>query len=242
MIYVCEFDGLLSDGRLRNFAAQLHPEWSRQSQDAKRWPHLRERILAYLLLQYAARREYGIRELAELELCRTKEGKPYSAACPELFFNLSHCETACACILAKQNVGIDVERRFAFRPLIAKRACTQEEKNILESLTELRREQVLQLLWSMKESFVKLDGRGLAYGMHRVDLTDFLKADWQETGGAEENRAWRSRAQLPSLKSRNETVLQLSYLVQQTGTYTLAACASQLPDGLAQVKERELAE
>lgn len=42
-----------------------------------------------------------------------------------------------------------------------------------ESLPE--RERLLQALWSMKESIVKWNGRGMGYGMERVDCSKWLK-------------------------------------------------------------------
>lgn len=78
-------------------------------------------ILAELLLRHALRAEYGLTEFPRIET--GEKGKPFFPECPELHFNLSHCQTAAACALDASPVGVDVQElrplRRAARPLAA---------------------------------------------------------------------------------------------------------------------------
>lgn len=187
---------------------------------------LRERVMARLLLEYALQREYGLRSLEELAWQTGGKGKPYSAARPEIYFNMSHCETACACVTADREVGIDVERRFAFRPSLARRVCTEQERLLMERLSEAEQERLLQVLWSMKESYVKRDGRGLAYGLERIGLAAELvklRGVWsvqENSDGLQEGRAG-------------------GFVVRVTPHYTLAVCGVQSDTAILEVGGQE---
>ncbi len=64
-------------------------------------------VLAYQLLKQLLREEYGIMENPLFEY--NEHGKPSIIGHPEIFFNLSHCREAVACVVSDAPVGIDVE-------------------------------------------------------------------------------------------------------------------------------------
>ena len=146
----------------------LRQEFGRISRPENRLEHL----LAWSLLEKAVQTEYGIDSLEQMDICRTEKGKPYSRAYPELYFHLSHCESACAGSVSSGQVGIDVERKFPYRPSLAKKVCHEEEWKYLNSLPEEGedRAEFLRILWSVKESLVKYEGSGLGYGVERLNV------------------------------------------------------------------------
>lgn len=207
----------------------------------RRWEKLRQRLTAWKLLETAVRREWKLSGLSELGVERTSNGKPYSSARPKLHFNLSHCGTACACILSETEAGIDVERLFPYKPSLAKAVCTDQEWKFLCSLDEKERERTLRLLWSMKESYVKLDGRGLSYGMKEVDLFSLLT---DKFAPPQESRPENTCPPLSPQISRRLSVSPagpaVHFLTAQTARYTLAACAPALPNQIIHYPESEL--
>ena len=133
MIYVCEFTQ--NNWRERLAGASLQAGLVSASEVEALWQgnervirHRREHLSAWLLFLYALRTEYGMTELSSLQLAKHPHGKPYSVAHPELFFNLSHCKSACACVLADRPVGIDVERKLSYKEALMRRICTEEEQ------------------------------------------------------------------------------------------------------------------
>lgn len=203
LIYVCEYDGTADDAFLEKCAAGLpfllKKGWAESAQRGK----VRARILAWMLLAYAlcCRRKSGIpaaakqkggfswqEEIGRLAICRSAHGRPYSSTYPELQFNLSHCDEACACIVSDQPAGIDVERRFPYRTRLEQNICHEEELELLRCLTVQQREQWLWYLWSLKESFVKLDGRGLGYGMKNANFAGLIRETMQKAGEMADSR------------------------------------------------------
>lgn len=296
MIYVCEYDNSTANQTLLEAAELLFPNENvisikEEDKTGIRWIKLRERILAWMLLEYALEKEGdgwikgqtndrdvdnlgvgaeglceehagigadGLREepakngsvTERLEIVRTEHGKPYSSRYPELFFNISHCDTACACVLSDCPVGIDIERKFEYKENLKRHICCEEEQCIMEDANGTKesvfikqgreqncsenvpvykkhlhigyeKEGQLRFLWSMKEAFVKMDGRGLGYGMKNIDLSGILpmqEGKWKSAGDG-------------------------GCFMVKTGTdYTLAVCREKKGDWKEPVilKEREL--
>lgn len=182
-IYVCEYDGMAEERALQEYAGTLPLELREGWRKPPLWEKTRQRILAWRLLETAVLKEYGY-GLAQLAVRRGKQGKPYSSAHSELFFNISHCETACACIVGTREAGIDIERRFGYKENLAKKICHADEWRLFLSMEQKQRQEQLQLLWSMKESYVKMDGRGLGYGVERINLAGLLPVVLPEEGAA----------------------------------------------------------
>ena len=181
MIYICEFTQ--NDWRERLAAASLQAGLVSASEAEALWQgndrvirHRREHLSAWLLFLHALRKEYGITELSSLQLARHPHGKPYSVAHPELFFNLSHCQSACACVLADRPVGIDVERKLSYKETLMRRICTEEEQALFaDCQNDTERADLLSVLWPMKESYVKRDGCGLSCGLDQVSCAAYLR-------------------------------------------------------------------
>lgn len=244
MIYICEYDGFLEAELLQKLAEELPLKFPEGWKEGVKWEKARQRILAWLLLAYGIEQFVGkyteswigtqkgvfgetIKKsnpgqiLRELAILRDEHGKPYSSAHPEIKFNLSHCDTACACVVGGADAGVDIERKFAYRASLARKVCHPKEAEILGRLDQEESQRQLRLLWSLKESFVKLDGRGLGYGMDRINLAEFLPI------------------KVSGIYNKEET----AFLAAEYDAYTLAACSKD--DKVLDVKcisEQELLE
>lgn len=235
-----QFDGA-GDGMSGQIPSSAEGAGLQNGLSGRRWEKLRQRLTAWKLLETAVRREWRLSGIEELGVERTPAGKPYSSTHPKLYFNLSHCDTACACILSETEAGIDVERPFSYKPSLAKAVCTDQEWKFLCSLEEKERERTLRLLWSMKESYVKLDGRGLSYGMKEVELFSLLPhkfAPPQEP--CPENTCPPLSPQISRQLSVSPAGPAVHFLTAQTARYTLAACAPALPNQIIHYPESEL--
>ncbi len=99
-------------------------------------------------------------------------GKPYLRS-GELYFNLSHADGVSVCAVAGCEVGVDIEK-ICWKPRVLRRVCNAAEA------AEIRTAEDFTRMWVLKESFVKCDGRGLEYGLKRVD-----------TRNLKESKVWR---------------------------------------------------
>ncbi len=128
--------------------------------------HGREPLLA-LLSAYAGK------SAAELRLVESEHGRPELAEPAEFSFNWSHCGDLAVAAVARGVVpGIDLERlRERPRALeIAQRYFTPDEAAGLAALEGSERSAAFLRLWTAKEAVLKALGRGIAFGLHRLDF------------------------------------------------------------------------
>ena len=239
MIYVCEFTQ--NNWRERLAAASLQAGLVSASEVEVLWQgnervirHRREHLSAWLLFLYALRAEYRITELSSLQLAKHPHGKPYSVAHPELFFNLSHCQNACACVLADRPVGIDAERKLSYKETLMRRICTEEEQALFaDCQNDTERADLLSVLWPMKESYVKRDGRGLSCRLDQVSCAAYL---WEYRSNRRKNKQTvvqknANQKQFTSvyclknaIPKQDEIVMASEMCVFVYDAYTLAVC------------------
>lgn len=129
-------------------------------------------LAASLLLKMALERE-GI---CYDEVCFAQKtgGKQYLLLQSGLFFSLAHAQEMAVCVIADQEVGVDVERKDRLtgkkeeqKLKIAKKMLTPEEWKQWEK--EEYRTETLISIWTKKESYVKMTGRGLTEKLMTID-------------------------------------------------------------------------
>ena len=125
---------------------------------------LRELLGAYL----------GVDETA-IRIERDAHGKPFlgGAHTAALQFNLAHSADALIVALARvQPLGIDIESTQRTRPWLelARRFFTPGECAALTALPPERLGAAFVRLWSCKEAVLKALGRGIAFGLERLDF------------------------------------------------------------------------
>lgn len=109
---------------------------------------------AYLLLQYALK-QIGI-ENFEIEIGKNNKPQLKNGG---TFFNISHCKLGIAVAVGQSEIGIDIQDITPYEKNVAKRVCTAEEINQLESSDSPDR--AFTRLWTLKESAVKCNADGI---------------------------------------------------------------------------------
>ena len=129
-------------------------------------------LAASLLLKMALERE-GICYDEDCFAQKTG-GKPYLLLQSGLFFSLAHAQEMAVCVIADQEVGVDVERKDRLtgkkeeqKLKIAKKMLTPEEWKLWKK--EEYRTETLISIWTKKESYVKMTGRGLTEKLMTID-------------------------------------------------------------------------
>lgn len=167
MIYICDGVSHVTPEQLK-YACSLVS--SNRRERAARYRFVSDRIqsvFAFLLLQYAAKKEYTIDEPLQLDY---SEGKPKAIGFEHLQFNLSHCKLAVACALSAGPVGVDVQDWTRGHFSTRKHVCCQQELAYLETAKEPEVE--FAKLWSRKESYGKFTGQGILYPMREHCLLE----------------------------------------------------------------------
>lgn len=111
-------------------------------------------LFAGLLLKTALQRE-GIFE----EVCFDKRGKPILKS-GMLYLSLSHSGKRVMCALSDGEIGCDCQKQVPFSEKILERYFTKKERLRLEAAED--KEGEFARIWAVKESFVKMTGRGLS--------------------------------------------------------------------------------
>lgn len=133
-------------------------------------------IVAYLLLKYAMKAEFGI--IDEFEFAYGDKGKPYFKDYPNIFFNFSHCKCGVACVLAEYEVGIDIQDIIPFDWNLAKRVCCNEE--IEELLLSKDKKRGFCKIWTSKEAYFKMLGKGITMKISDVNTLDIPKFTFEK--------------------------------------------------------------
>ncbi len=156
-------------------AAEVYfPRFSRERQQKffrYRSPGLRTRSLwGELLARYLVAAAGGPPPFA-LSIRRQAKGKPYSPT-GRFFFNWAHSGDWILCGIGPGALGVDVERprRGASLCSVAARFFRPEEYQAIVDATEETRGDLFRRYWTMKESYLKYTGEGLAGGLHDVDV------------------------------------------------------------------------
>lgn len=122
---------------------------------------------------------YGLQERS-VEYDIGQWGKPALKYHPEICFSLSHSGDYAICTIGDRPVGNDIEHVREGRLKVANRFFAEEELAWLyEAETEGERTGRMFRLWTMKESFLKVIGRGMS-----LSLKDFVIRMDEESGRA----------------------------------------------------------
>lgn len=99
--------------------------------------------------------------------------KPYIKGRPELHISLSHCNGLIACAFGRVELGIDAENIRFFDERVMRRVCSREEIDSIKGSSEPNC--MFFRCWTLKESYGKAMGVGLAYPMRETAFFDGIK-------------------------------------------------------------------
>ena len=104
-------------------------------------------------------------------IIRGKYGKPFLKGNPEVHFNISHSNGIAACIVSGRECGIDCERVRGIRPNVMKRAFTEAERELVMSSPQDERDLMFFRLWTLKEAYIKMIGKGLSFPLNEAEFS-----------------------------------------------------------------------
>ncbi len=121
------------------------------------------------------------------DFVKSEHGKLYveSQAYGDYHFSISHCSGASLIVVdPADELGCDIERidrPIKSQVLLEKRICSDEELRYLENVSEENRKSEFLRIWTRKESYSKMTGRGLGEDFHSFSvLSDSLKKEGQQ--------------------------------------------------------------
>ena len=146
------------------------PASRREKVDRLRSPAAKRCSLAAGLLLRQALEAAGVAP-EDMELSEGEHGKPFLLRRPDVQFSLSHSGDRVMCVTADRPVGCDVQATAPRDLRLARRFFTEEEcRFIFAQESEAARYAAFFRVWTLKESFLKCVGLGLAFPMDAFSL------------------------------------------------------------------------
>ena len=138
-------------------------------------------LISELLLRHALR-DGGFAVDGPLNIVVSERGKPFlqGGGC---FFSLSHSADAVLCALGDRNVGADIQIASKANEALIGRFFSEEERAFVRGSEDPDR--AFTEIWAKKESFCKMDGRGLALPLGSFSVFDphIAALLWHTTAG-----------------------------------------------------------
>ncbi len=104
-------------------------------------------------------------------------GKPYFIQPAGWHFSLSHSGEYAACVLAREPVGIDIQKIRPVDAGVPLRCFSEEERQRLRAAKSPEEE--LIRIWTLKEAVVKASGQGLRQDLRCVNASAGRCKTWQ---------------------------------------------------------------
>lgn len=172
-VQVWSLDLALAEATIHSLYELLNSE-ERQRADRFHFPHDRVHFIAARgQLRILLARHLNLTP-TELQFSYSKYGKPSLVQAPELHFNLSHANTkALLAVTYAGKVGVDIE--YTQKEIdvdgIAQRFFANNEYQLLQTLNGTAKHKAFFTAWTRKEAFLKALGKGVAYGLEKVEVS-----------------------------------------------------------------------
>lgn len=118
------------------------------------------------LLAYALKEEYGIFRMPRIE--KEKRGKPYFPDHGRIYFNISHSAGMVVCALTGVELGVDIDHVRRVGEGLYDKVLSAKEREWVARQPE--REEAFIRLWTLKESYVKAIGEGIAAELSSIEF------------------------------------------------------------------------
>ena len=141
-------------------------------------------------------------KLSQLEFSINQNNKPYLESHSDTYFNISHTKNHIVMAVADQEVGVDIEKIVSKKSFmsIARRYFSECEVEALEQSANLQKD--FYTLWTLKESQVKRNSLGIAYGLK--DALFYKKANgWASERYLEDFSTFFYNEQVISICAKN---------------------------------------
>lgn len=128
----------------------------------------KQSVAAELLLRKVLSTVFHVDTFPEIWL--NEHGKPFFKDRPDIFFNLSHCSEGVICGVSDTEIGVDIQDYRPVSSAVIQRVLCTEEQEYLKRNTDV--EVAFAVLWSRKEAYLKMTGRGISEGMANFNALD----------------------------------------------------------------------
>ena len=160
-IYVVRMEGRLTDEQYGILYENLSETKKKKIQQYYFWEDAQRTLLGDAMIRKFVGEKLKV-DCRELEFAINKYGKPYINGNTGINFNISHSGEIIVCSIGERENGIDVEKIKKFDIKIVESFFQHEEFKALFNLPKDKQNESFFRLWTLKESYIKCVGKGLA--------------------------------------------------------------------------------
>ena len=142
-----------------------------------------EHMIGEKLLATGLYKEYGLK-LAFEPRAAGEHGKPFLTLQPKIHYNISHSGKYVMCIIAGEEVGIDVQehKKVNYERMLTRMVPADMVREILESEQMVPQDMIREILdadepekafftqWVLREAYIKWTGEGLSKDLRKISL------------------------------------------------------------------------
>ncbi|MCQ2435351.1 MAG: 4'-phosphopantetheinyl transferase superfamily protein [Clostridia bacterium] len=187
-VYYADFGEFIENESLVSERLGELDEKRRQRIAKARHSDIKAQIMAGgLIIRAALKDSFGI---DEFELAENEFGKPYVVGRPDVHFNISHSGKVVVCAVSDTECGVDVEDLSVSHDImgVATRFMSVLEYDAMMMSENPNR--AFCRLWTLRESYVKMRGRGFDIGLSTLKCDFHLGKAKISEQGVEQNDAF----------------------------------------------------
>ena len=160
-IYIADISVLKETSVFESLLKRV-PEYRQKKSLSFKFPKGKMQSLGVGFLLQIACSDVGMAGVDE-HIAYGENGKPYFPDAPDVHFNLSHSGERVMCVISPFEVGCDVEIIKGDRGKLAERFFKPEESSWIKRFETLEAQsEAFYRLWTLKECYMKVTGRGMS--------------------------------------------------------------------------------
>ena len=132
-----------------------------------KWQDAQRSLLGNFLVRVTLCEMFQVRN-SDIKIVRSKLGKPYADNIPQVSFNIAHSGAWIVAVFDSLPVGIDIEKIKEIDLDMARKILNIDDFKEMMSLKESERPAYFYKCWTFNESYVKMQGKGMAIPLQSV--------------------------------------------------------------------------
>lgn len=176
---------LNSDNEIQTLLRKLPERAAKKINLIKNKDDIKRSLLGEYLTRSILSKRTGL-SIEAIRISYSNKGKPFLEHYPDQDFNISHSGDWVVVAVSSKEIGIDVEKTREPQYRIAERYFSESELSDLEILAGQEKIDYFFDLWTLKESFLKLLGKGLTRSLGSFSIGKahdrFILLEGNDTG------------------------------------------------------------
>lgn len=168
-IYAVNSNYRIDENHFRALMKLLSYEEAEKIKKYHRWEDAQRGLVGRISIRSLICNKYKIKN-EDIYFNMNEYGKPYFKGIKDFHFNISHSGEWIVYAVDKSPIGIDVEKVADIDLSIAERFFSKEECMDLMKIDKRHRLAYFFDLWSLKESYIKAEGKGLSISLDSFSI------------------------------------------------------------------------